>query len=141
MQKRLTLLIPSLMFLTHCGNVVTNSITTPSCQTNTVLILVGDNFLNPLCGCQEIAGQSTPPSSPTLTCTFTSGSTVIFDFTGTKQKHQIRFSAGSTHPDTPSYNLAVNKYPSTFGFQVPTAGSYSFYDAINPTITGTLVAQ
>lgn len=140
MHIRLTLFIPALISLSACGNVVTSSVATPSCQTNTVLVLAGDNFLNPLCGCQEIAGMTNPPSSSTLTCTFPAGSTVIFDFTGTKQQHQIRFSSGSSLPDSPLYNSIQSKTPSTYGFPVPSAGSYSFYDSINPTISGTLIA-
>lgn len=128
------------LILSSCGNIVTNSISTPTCQSRSVLILVGDNFLNPICGCQEIAGQTTPPSSPTLTCTFSNNSSVIFDFTGTKQTHQIRFSSGSVLPDSPSYNLSVNKYPTAYGFTVTTTGSFSFTDAMNPNISGTLIS-
>lgn len=138
--QKLTFALIALLMATGCGNVVTQSATSTACQTNVVLVLVNDNFFQPLCGCQEIAGQTSPGSSRSLTCTFTAGATVIFDFTGTRQTHQIRFSNGSTLPDSPLYDLVRTPAPSTYGFLVSSAGTYSFYDSINPTLTGSLVA-
>ncbi|MCM0604900.1 MAG: hypothetical protein KA715_02310 [Xanthomonadaceae bacterium] len=129
-----------LLTLVSCGNVVTNSTTTPGCQSGTVLILIGDNFFQPLCGCQEIAGMTTPPASSTLSCTFSAGATVIFDFTGTQQVHQIRFAVGSSIADSPLYDLRRTPGLTTYGFSVPTAGTYTFRDSINPTLSGSLIA-
>lgn len=139
MQKVIGLLFIVLTF-GGCGNVVTSSATGLGCQTGSVYIQIRDGLFQPLCGCQEIAGQVSPESTATLTCTFGRGASVIFDFSNTRLQHQVRFASGSQLSDSPLFNMSDSSSPSTYGVIVSEAGTFNFYDSVNPTMTGSLIS-
>jgi plastocyanin len=112
-----------------------------SCGAGEAQILVQDGYLEDLCGCAEPAGKSYTQPAP-LTCTVPAGTTVFLIFEGAVRPHQIISSGTPSFPsstlwDPPNGNF-INPH---FAYQFSQTGTYAFFDAFDPAMTGSIISQ
>lgn len=128
--------------LPACLNPLTTAVSAPTstCPSGTAEILVGDGFLQRVCGCTETSGTSVG-SNTSLGCTVTSGTRVYFHFVGTTLLHQIvtsgtpSFASSAVYdpkPDNASDGAHVHVV------RLTTSGTYSYRDLYNPGLRGTV---
>ena len=111
---------------------------TPGCTTGAALILVGDGFLQNLCGCAEPDGTRVLTPS-VFTCTVQAGTLVVFDYVTAGTSHQILSTGTPSFPDSPVADPAAREDFSRHAIQPGTPGSYGFTDAFDTRVSGTLV--
>jgi hypothetical protein len=109
-----------------------------SCQAGQAQILVGDGYLQNLCGCQETPGIVNPPA--VFQCTVPVNTSVLILFLANVTDHELVPQAGSSFVPSPISNpnddLPSRGYAQSFS----TAGTYGFVDAFNASVTGKIVS-
>jgi hypothetical protein len=132
------LMIFGIVLSVGCGNLqpVENE-KSSGCESGTALIAVYDGSMQTLCGCSEGSGSKSQ-NGTLLTCTVTKPNVVVFQFIGTKNRHQIVSAdfIGSTLHDPASASTTQSH-----AVKLETAGSYGFHDGFLPVIGGTIVVQ
>jgi hypothetical protein len=115
-----------------------------ACSGTDAQILVGDGFLQALCGCAESSAAIFPAGGDPLTCTVPVGTTVLFLYTGALTTHQIfPASPGLFTPGPPAIPLNLddaNNYI-VFPVSLTAPGDYGFFDAYVPGVSGVLIAR
>jgi hypothetical protein len=110
------------------------------CPTGSAIIMVSDGFLETICGCAE-ASPTYAPQGQALTCTVPTGTAVFFEYIGTGMPHQILSTGTPSFPPSP---LSDPSDPSSMvrvhTVKLTLPGTYTFHDAINPTLSGQLIA-
>ena len=136
-------------FLPSCGGLAPSptQISLPTeqetaCQPGVAEILVGDGYLQNLCGCVGPGESKTVyPVGQKLTCHLsTDNSYLYFYFLTTKIDHQIVSSGVQSFNSGPLIRAIDPKVQRVFVTQLPVKNTtYSFYDAIMPGLTGEVI--
>jgi len=121
-----------------------SSVTGPSgasgeCAQGEAQLVVYDTFIQNLCGCQEPREEVFPPNS--LTCTVSTGTTVLFWYLATNLPHQIQSTAQPTFPTSPLYDPNSSNPVPTHVVTLSAPGNYEFEDVYNRAINGTIIVQ
>lgn len=129
-----------LAVLTGCGSQdlsLQGSQAHQPCPANVAVIGVHENFYVLLCGCVEPAGTVHEPGNA-LTCTVNNGTYVNFQFLGQDSPHQIVSTGAPSFPHSHVFDPKKNFYDRSYMRQFST-GNYTFRDAYQSDLTGTLV--
>jgi len=110
---------------------------TTACQAKQAQILVGDGYLQNLCGCQEAAGITAAPG--VFQCSVPVGTTITFLFLINKTTHELIPQSGSSFNPGPISNPADELPVRAFGQSFSAAGSFLFADAFNSNVTGKII--
>ena len=110
-----------------------------ACDPGYAIVTVSDSVLTLSCGCAEGAGTVFFQGS-SATCTIPVGTTLIFNFAGIQNRHQI---VATGTPDLGMSAVVDPKGSGTFPFlpNLPVAGTYGFHDTFNPALFGQIVVQ
>jgi hypothetical protein len=142
MVKGATLLICGIgLGVLGCGRGTDTIVPLPNvateCSPNSAQILVGDGYLQNLCGCIG-TGENTQiyPIPGNLTCHLApseSQAVVFFNFSNTTLQHQIvPTSTGAKFAPTPYINLPNSNTPTVFAVSFPESETvYPFQDAFS----------
>ena len=111
------------------------------CGAGSALIVLGDGYIENLCGCAEEAGTRVV-APDTFTCTVETGTVVIFDATATDLEHQVHFTV-TPAPAAGSPILGGRSATGTVrhAVAVDLAGTYEFSDLFQNGIPGRIVVQ
>lgn len=128
-----------------CGQDTSQTLSFPptatACSENTAEILVGDGFLQTLCGCTG-EGESVGTvfsAGNTLTCHLASESTtVFFVFIGVGVRHQIIPSQAGTFESSAIFDPANPSYRS-YAVQFSASGTYGFSDQFVANVNGNII--
>ncbi|MFL5812202.1 MAG: hypothetical protein ACJ763_01380 [Bdellovibrionia bacterium] len=110
-----------------------------NCTPTKAQLVIYDNFIQNLCGCQEAPGIVQPPVS--LTCTVSAGTQIIFWYLNTTEFHQIQSTAQPTFPTSPLSDPGSLNTVRAHVVTLTDPGSYEFEDVYNHTINGTIIVQ
>lgn len=138
----LLIVAPLLLGTLSCDNIVSQSgqeSVTPGCSPNQAELIVYDNFIQSLCGCQEGAVIQTPPEG--ITCTVAAGTSVWFWFLDVTQLHQIQSTAQPTFQTSSVVDPSNSNTVRTHVVKLTATGNYEFQDNYNRTINGTIIVQ
>lgn len=128
------------LLLSFCGDEKARPFTKieTSCDSQSAIIKIFDNFLEATCGCSNLANNTIILSGSSLSCTLSLNSVVFFMYMGQNTPHQI------TSDGTPSFTSSPPFFPNdhtpgTFihSYQFSHAGSFQFVDAFDNQISGT----
>jgi plastocyanin len=111
-----------------------------NCSTNEAQIAVYDTFLQNLCGCQEPATEAIPPAN--LTCTVSSGTTVLFwFFNNDNLRHQIISTSQPTFQPSSLFDPSSGSPIITHVVTLTDPGTYNYQDVFNSGMNGTFIVQ
>lgn len=137
--KTVTVSAAAILLLISCS---TNQYSTPppstACNSLTAEIAVGDDYLQPLCGCGTANGTVVLPPTQ-LTCNITAGAYVYFEMVGNNIPHQIAPSGTNTFTLGPYSDPKANPQAGATVIQFATPNTYGFKDLLNPGINGQIV--
>jgi plastocyanin len=106
-------------------------------------VLVQDGYFEDMCGCAESAGGTVSFFQPApVTCTVPVGTTIYFVYAGSVRSHQIISSGSPTFVSSPLWDPpdGLTTTP-IFAFLFSASGTYTFLDAMDPAMTGSIVVQ
>lgn len=109
-----------------------------ACSGAMAQIEMGDGYLRNLCGCAEAAG-TTASGGSSLTCTIPAGTTVFFQFSAARTRHQIVATGAPELPAGPEIDPVNPVSLKAHAATLTSAGTYSFRDVYDASIVGRLV--
>jgi hypothetical protein len=118
---------------------------TPSqgCKPNSVEILVGDTYLQELCGCSNIVNGTVFAPGTAFSCTgpapvVGTPTVFFFHFLGRSIRHQIVSTGTPTFSGSPIYDPANPSSFRIFGVPITATGTYGFRDSLNTALFGAI---
>jgi plastocyanin len=108
--------------------------------TASAAILVTDGTLQILCGCAEAGGTTVGAGAGTLTCTVNAGTTVDFFVLKSRVPHMIQSTGSPAFVSSPPMNVPTNSLRA-YGVTFSTAGTYTYNDAYNSSLSGQIVVN
>jgi hypothetical protein len=135
-------LLLGMLYASACGNIGASLPSSPAtCDSGAAAILVNDASLQILCGCDEAAGTLASAGSA-LTCTLPVNSTVNFIFAGgMRNLHQIESVGSPAFASSPIFDPSSEAPVRAHGVRFETLATYTYRDAINHAISGTIVTR
>jgi plastocyanin len=141
----LLMLFAASLALSACdgdGNTDTSSLDPGStvCGGQSAQILVQDGYFEDLCGCAE--GAKTTFVQPTpMTCTISAGTAVFFLFSGDALSHQILSTGTPTFPTCAPWEPSDTTANEVCAYKFQSAGTYTFMDAVDNSMSGSIIVQ
>ena len=109
-----------------------------SCGTGSAAIGVTDGLIAPLCGCAGVA-DGWRRFDAGLTCNVPNGTTVVFYYLSTRNRHQIETTTTSTSSFSPSPVSDPAAKPMLKAHAVTlSTGNYTFSDAFDSNLNATI---
>ncbi len=109
-----------------------------ACSGSMAQLEMGDGYLRNLCGCAEAAG-TTASGGSALTCTIPAGTTVFFQFGAARTRHQILATGAPELPSGPEIDPVNPLSPKAHAATLTSAGTYTFRDAFDESVVGSIV--
>ena len=127
------------MVFAGCGG-VDDRIRESGCDTNTSLIAISDAHSEVLCGCNQPANTRAHAPNQALSCTISNGQTVVFEYIGVTNSHQIQIKNSSNEVIATSLLSNKDRHYPAFGYQFSETGTFTFSDPF-ASISGTITVQ
>lgn len=121
----------------ECSGVPQEASSAP-CTAQVAQIAVWDGQIQKVCGCGGTDGEFAPVGTP-LTCTFALGKTIFVSYQGPFLQHQIVAVGTPEIPTSPVFDPNSKIPARSHAFTPTAAGTYSFKDQFDQTITGSFV--
>jgi hypothetical protein len=122
------------------GDISTYNDVDTGCSSGAALIGVYNGLLKGLCGCGEKA-LTEGKAGQKLPCTVKSGSTVIFQFEDTSNRHQIISEGTPGFVSSPIYDPMASNIVNSHGVLLNQTGTYHYKDAFDSNLQGQIIVQ
>jgi hypothetical protein len=109
-----------------------------TCGTGTAIIAIYDGFQQRLCGCTEGRSQAIAVGT-NLVCTVPINTAITFSFINVKVPHQVLSTGSPTFVSSPNVDPTAVNPVNSHGVKFTAAGTYTYRDAYEAALTGSIV--
>jgi hypothetical protein len=117
-----------------------------SCGANQAQILVGEAYVEDICGCAE-GNAVVQTSGQALNCTVSANTQIAFSYLNTVNDHQIISTGSPNFPSSPTFGPSSVGFgpdpgtPLVWAVTLSDPGTYTYTDAYYPNVLGAIIVQ